>query len=68
MTREVVSVAPETHILECVRKLESFSISATPVIDNGRAVGIVSGDILAKRTLYRLLQTQQTPGGGKPTL
>lgn len=62
MTRDVVSIAPDAQIMECVRKLESFSISATPVIDDGIAVGMVSGDILAKRTLYRLLQTQQSPG------
>jgi glutamate dehydrogenase (NAD(P)+) len=69
MTREVVSVSPDTPILECVRRLESFSISATPVIDDGRAVGLVSGDLLAKRTLYRLLQAQQDhAGGAKPSL
>jgi glutamate dehydrogenase (NAD(P)+) len=58
MTDEVVTVGPETSILECVRKLESFQISATPVVDGQQVLGVVSGDLLATRTLFRLLQTE----------
>lgn len=59
MTRDVVHVTPSSSILECVRKLESFDISAMPVLDKDRVVGLVSGDLLAKRTLFRLLQVMQ---------
>jgi glutamate dehydrogenase (NAD(P)+) len=58
MTREVISVTPSSSIIECVRKLESFKISAMPVLDGNRVVGVVSGDILATRTLFRLLQAR----------
>jgi glutamate dehydrogenase (NAD(P)+) len=37
--------------------LETHDISAMPVVENDRVLGIISGDILAGRTLYRLLQT-----------
>ena len=65
MTREIVAVAPDEPILDCVRKLESFSISATPVIDEGRAVGMVSSDLLATKALFRLLQADQPSSGGR---
>jgi glutamate dehydrogenase (NAD(P)+) len=57
MTSQVITVTPSSSIIECVRKLESFMISATPVLDGDRVVGMVSGDVLATRTLFRLLQT-----------
>jgi glutamate dehydrogenase (NAD(P)+) len=28
-----------------------------PIVEDDKVVGVISGDILAKRTLYRLLQT-----------
>jgi glutamate dehydrogenase (NAD(P)+) len=60
MTREVVSVSPGASIVDCVRLLEHHRISATPVVADGKALGLVSGDLLAKRTLIRLLQSRQT--------
>lgn len=59
MTREVISVGPGDSILDVVRKLESHEISAMPVVESGRVLGVISGDILARRTLYRLLQAQE---------
>ena len=59
MTREVIFVTPSSTIIECVRKLESFQISAMPVLDGDQLVGVVSGDLLATRSLFRLLQVQQ---------
>jgi hypothetical protein len=46
-----------------LRKLEHHEISAVPVVDhhNGSGdgvLGVISSDILAQRTLYRLLQAQ----------
>ena len=47
MTREVVSIDPETTISDVARILESKGIKRVPVIHNGRLVGIVSrADVL----------------------
>jgi len=58
MTRETVTAAPTDSILELVRKLEYHEISAMPVIDKGVAIGMVNTDLLSRRTLLRLLQSQ----------
>lgn len=58
MTREVITACPEESILDVVRKLEHHEISAMPVVAEGRVTGLISSDILAQRTLYRLLQAQ----------
>lgn len=58
MTREVISAAPSDSILEMVRKLEYHEISAIPVVDTGCVLGVVSADLLARRSLLRLLQSQ----------
>jgi glutamate dehydrogenase/leucine dehydrogenase/CBS domain-containing protein len=60
MTREVITAHPEDNILDVVRRLEHHEISAMPVVDEGRVRGVISGDLLARRTLYRLLQAQST--------
>jgi glutamate dehydrogenase (NAD(P)+) len=57
MTTEVIATGPDTPILDCVRMLENHEISAMPIVKKDRVAGIVSGDILAKKTLFRLLQT-----------
>ena len=59
MTREVITARPTDSILDVVRKLEHYEISAMPVVDEQRVVGVISGDVLARRTLYRLLQAQE---------
>ena len=58
MTREVISASPDEGILEMVRKLEYHNISAMPVVEKGCVLGMVSADLLARRSLFRLLQTQ----------
>jgi glutamate dehydrogenase/leucine dehydrogenase/CBS domain-containing protein len=58
MTREVIYATPEDAILDMVRKLEYYEISAMPVVDGKKVCGMVSTDILARRSLYRLLQSQ----------
>ncbi|HKJ99658.1 MAG TPA: CBS domain-containing protein [Desulfotignum sp.] len=57
MTTDVIFTGPDTPILDCVRILENHEISAMPIVENDKVVGVISGDILAKRTLFRLLQT-----------
>jgi glutamate dehydrogenase/leucine dehydrogenase/CBS domain-containing protein len=59
MTRTVISAKPVDLILDLVRKLEYYEISAMPIIEGKKVVGMVSTDILARRSLYRLLQTRQ---------
>jgi glutamate dehydrogenase/leucine dehydrogenase/CBS domain-containing protein len=58
MTRQVVTASPNDSILELVRKLEYHEISAMPVVENNTAVGMVHTDLLSRRTLLRLLQSQ----------
>jgi len=57
MTADVVTASPEDAILDCIRMLETHEISAMPVVAEDRVAGVITGDILARRTLFRLLQT-----------
>jgi predicted transcriptional regulator len=58
MTKQVISAKPDDSILDIVRKLEYHEISAMPVVDGTKVRGMVGTDILSRRSLYRLLQTQ----------
>ena len=58
MTKQVISAKPDDSILDIVRKLEYHEISAMPVVDGNKVRGMVGTDILSRRSLYRLLQTQ----------
>jgi glutamate dehydrogenase (NAD(P)+) len=58
MNRKVISASPSDSILEIIRKLEYHEISAMPVVENGCVLGMVSAELLARRSLLRLLQTQ----------
>jgi CBS domain-containing protein len=57
MTRDVVAARPDDGLLEVIRKLEHHEISAMPVVDRGTVLGMVSSDLLARRSLLRLLQS-----------
>ncbi len=57
MTADVITNTPDATIIDCIRKLENHEISAMPIVEEDKAVGVISGDILARRTLFRLLQT-----------
>jgi len=58
MTREVISADPQDGILDVIRKLEHHEISAMPVVSGKAVLGMVSSDLLARRSLLRLLQSQ----------
>jgi glutamate dehydrogenase/leucine dehydrogenase/CBS domain-containing protein len=58
MNRQVISAAPSDSILEMIRKLEYHEISAMPVVEKGTVLGMVSAELLARRSLLRLLQSQ----------
>lgn len=52
MTRNVVTAAPETEVAEIARRLLQGRISAVPIVENGKLVGIVSeGDLLRRAEL-----------------
>ena len=56
MSREIISCEPTDSILDVVLRLEQHDISALPVISpEGQLLGVISADLLATRTLYRLL-------------
>jgi len=59
MTADVITNTPDATIIDCIRKLENHEISAMPIVEEDKVVGVISGDILAKRTLFRLLQTMK---------
>ncbi|MCP3875304.1 MAG: CBS domain-containing protein [Desulfobacteraceae bacterium] len=57
MTADVITNTPDATIIDCIRKLENHEISAMPIVEDDKVVGVITGDILARRTLFRLLQT-----------
>ncbi len=59
MTRNVISASPGDSYLEVIRKLRHYRISAMPVVDEGTVRGVISAQLLAQRSLLRLLQSQQ---------
>lgn len=58
MSRQVILAEPDDTILECIRKLEYHEISAMPVVNQGCVEGMISADLLARRSLLRLLQSK----------
>ncbi|MBI5029226.1 MAG: CBS domain-containing protein [Chloroflexi bacterium] len=60
MSRQIVSCGPNDSILDAVTKLEQRDISALPVLSpEGQVLGVVTSNLLATRTLYRLLLGEQ---------
>jgi glutamate dehydrogenase (NAD(P)+) len=58
MTQDVITASPQDTLLELVRKLEHHEISAMPVIKDNIVLGMISTDVLARRSLYPLLISQ----------
>ena len=52
MTRQAVTAAPDDSLPDILRKLEENSISAMPVVEAGKVLGLVNSDLLA----YSFLQ------------
>lgn len=57
MTADVIFTGPDATIIDCIRMLENHEISAMPIVEDNQVKGVISGDILARQTLFRLLQT-----------
>ena len=49
MTREVVAVTPDTSIIDVATTMIDHRISAVPVVDRGKLVGIVTENDLLRR-------------------
>jgi glutamate dehydrogenase/leucine dehydrogenase/CBS domain-containing protein len=58
MTQEVITAAPQDTLLDLVRKLEHYEVSAMPVIQENKVLGMISTDGLSRRSLYPLLISQ----------
>jgi glutamate dehydrogenase/leucine dehydrogenase/CBS domain-containing protein len=58
MSHEVISASPSDSILDVIRKLEHHEISAIPVVENGIVEGMITADVLAHRSMLRLLQSE----------
>jgi len=58
MCRQVIAADPSDTVLDMIRKLEHHEISAMPVVENGSVLGMVSAELLARRSLLKLLQSQ----------
>lgn len=58
MTKDVITIAPDTPLTEIAAMLEKYHIKRVPVIDNGKLVGIVS-----RANLLRGVATWQRPAG-----
>ena len=53
MTRDVISVSPETPIHRAARLMVQYGVSGLPVVDHGRLVGIISdGDLILRHTRH----------------
>jgi glutamate dehydrogenase (NAD(P)+) len=58
MTGKVIAVSPASGILDIVSDLEQNRISAMPIVEDGKVLGMVNSDLLAQRYLLRLLRSR----------
>lgn len=59
MTKEVITVSPEFSILDIVRELEQYKISAMPVVKDGEVLGKVSSDLIASSYILNYLKKHE---------
>ncbi len=57
MSRQVIAANPSDSLLEVIQNLENHEISAMPVVEKGWVEGMITADLLARKSLMRLLQT-----------
>ncbi|MHA2182669.1 MAG: CBS domain-containing protein, partial [Promethearchaeota archaeon] len=57
MTKDVITASPDFSILDIIRELEQYQISAMPVVDQGKVLGMVNSDLIAQRYFLEYLQT-----------
>ncbi|MFW9941068.1 MAG: CBS domain-containing protein [Candidatus Thorarchaeota archaeon] len=56
MTKDVITASPEFSIIDIVRELEQYQISAMPVVEKGKVLGMVNTDLIAQRYILDYLQ------------
>jgi len=59
MTKNVITASPNFTILDIIRELEQYQISAIPVIDEGKVLGVVSSDLITQQYILSYLQGHQ---------
>jgi len=59
MTKDVITAHPKFTILDIVRELEQYKISAMPVVEEGIVLGKVNSDLIAQRYILDLLQSRE---------
>ena len=59
MTKNVITASPNFTILDIVRELEQYQISAIPVVDEGKVLGVVSSDLITQQYILSYLQGHQ---------
>ncbi len=57
MSRQVIAADPNDSLLDVIQTLENHEISAMPVVEKGCVEGMITADLLARKSLLRLLQT-----------
>jgi len=55
-TKDVITASPDYTMLDIVRELEQYQISAMPVVKDGKVLGKVSSDLITQRYVLSLLQ------------
>jgi CBS domain-containing protein len=60
MTTQVVAASLMDSLVEVVRKLEHHEISVIPIVADKKVLGLVSTDLLTRRSLLPLLVKQKT--------
>ncbi len=56
MTKEVITASPDFSLLDIVRELEQYQISAMPVVQEGKVLGMVNSDLITQRYILEYLQ------------
>ena len=59
MTKEVISASPDYTILDIVREFEQYQISAMPIVEDGRVLGVVSSDLIAQQYILEIQKEQK---------
>ena len=56
MTKNVITAPPSYTIIDLVRKLEQFRISAMPIVEDGKVMGKISSDLITQRYILQNLR------------
>jgi len=56
ITKNVITASPEFSVLDIVRELEQYRISAMPVVKQGKVLGMVNSDLITQRYILEYLK------------